>query len=325
MSLQLKFKVTKQRLLWWSVSAIAMIASLIFMLVSQQQIQAPLRPSIDFVGGTKIQIALDCTVEGNCNGPIETADVQAILTAQEIGKSSVQVLGEDKTNLSIRTPKLDLDQREALQTALSDEIGVFDNSTLQIDDVGPTIGRELFVQGMLALIASFFGIVVYLSIRFKLDYALIAILALLHDVLITVGVFSLLGLVIGIEVDSLFLVALLTIIGFSVNDTVVIYDRIRENIDKEQTGSIGDIVDLSVQQTLGRSINTTMTTLLPLVAIFLFGGATLKFFALALIIGFLLGSYSSIFLASTILAWWRGRNGQPPVVTSESVDTSEVA
>lgn len=323
--MQLNLKVTQQRLLWWSLSAIAMVASLIFMVVSQQQIQAPLRPSIDFVGGTKIQIALDCTVEGNCDEPIETADVQAILTAQEIGKSSVQVLGDEQTNLSIRTPKLELDQREALQQALTDEIGVFDNATLQIDDVGPTIGRELFVQGMLALIVSFFGIVVYLSIRFKLDYALIAIAALVHDVSITVGIFSLLGLVLGVEVDSLFLVALLTIIGFSVNDTVVIYDRIRENIDKEQSGDIAAIVDLSVQQTLGRSINTTMTTLLPLIAIFLFGGATLKFFALALIIGFLLGSYSSIFLASTILAWWRGRNGQPPVVTSSSVDTSEAA
>ncbi|AFY37854.1 protein translocase subunit secF [[Leptolyngbya] sp. PCC 7376] len=325
MSLQLKFKVTQQRLLWWSLSAIAMIASVIFMLVSQQQIQAPLRPSIDFVGGTKIQIALDCGVEGNCDEPINTADVQEILTAQNVGKSSVQVLGQDKTNLSIRTQKLELDQRTALQDALNNEIGVFDQETVQIDDVGPTIGRELFIQGMLALIVSFFGIIVYLSIRFKFDYALIAIAALVHDVLITTGIFSLFGLVIGLEVDSLFLVSLLTIIGFSVNDTVVIYDRIRENLDKDQAGDINQVVDLSVQQTLGRSINTTMTTLLPLVAIFLFGGATLKFFALALIIGFLLGSYSSIFLAGPLLAWWRGRNGKPPVITSDSVDVSEAA
>ncbi|WP_216700311.1 protein translocase subunit SecF [[Leptolyngbya] sp. PCC 7376] len=321
----MKFKVTQQRLLWWSLSAIAMIASVIFMLVSQQQIQAPLRPSIDFVGGTKIQIALDCGVEGNCDEPINTADVQEILTAQNVGKSSVQVLGQDKTNLSIRTQKLELDQRTALQDALNNEIGVFDQETVQIDDVGPTIGRELFIQGMLALIVSFFGIIVYLSIRFKFDYALIAIAALVHDVLITTGIFSLFGLVIGLEVDSLFLVSLLTIIGFSVNDTVVIYDRIRENLDKDQAGDINQVVDLSVQQTLGRSINTTMTTLLPLVAIFLFGGATLKFFALALIIGFLLGSYSSIFLAGPLLAWWRGRNGKPPVITSDSVDVSEAA
>ena len=325
MSLQLKLKVTQQRLLWWSLSAIAVIASVIFMVVSQQQIQTPLRPSIDFVGGTKIQIALDCGVEGNCDEPISTADVQAILTEQDIGKSSVQVLGQEKTNISIRTPKLELEQRTALQEALNAEIGVFDPSTLQIDDVGPTIGRELFIQGMLALIVSFFGIIVYLSIRFKFDYAIIAIAALFHDALITTGIFSLLGLVIGLEVDSLFLVALLTIIGFSVNDTVVIYDRIRENLDNDQEGSISDIVDLSVQQTLGRSINTTMTTLLPLLAIFLFGGATLKFFALALIIGFLLGSYSSIFLASTVLAWWRDRDSDSPTVTSESVDTSDVA
>jgi preprotein translocase subunit SecF len=120
-------------------------------------------------------------------------------------------------------------------------------------------------------------------------------------------------------------VALLTIIGFSVNDTVVIYDRIRENLNNEHEGSISEIIDISVQQTLGRSINTTMTTLLPLLGIFLFGGATLKFFALSLIIGFLLGAYSSICVASTLLGWWRTRNGEPPTITRTSLDQPEVS
>ena len=111
----------------------------------------------------------------------------------------------------------------------------------------------------------------------------------------------------GLEADSLFLVSLLTIIGFSVNDTVVIYDRIRENIAASPEKTINEIVDNAVNQTLGRSINTTLTTLLPLVGIFLFGGQTLKFFALALIVGFILGAYSSIFIASTLLAWWRNK------------------
>jgi preprotein translocase subunit SecF len=111
----------------------------------------------------------------------------------------------------------------------------------------------------------------------------------------------------GVEVDSLFLVALLTIIGFSVNDTVVIYDRIRENLEKYPDEPINNVVDDSVNQTLTRSINTTSTTLLPLIAIFFFGGETLKYFALALIIGFVTGAYSSIFISSTLLAWWRNR------------------
>jgi preprotein translocase subunit SecF len=295
------------------------------MLVSQQQIKTPLRPSLDFVGGTKIQVSLDCGVAGNCDQPLDTATVQGVLTGQGLGNSSVQILGQEKTTLSIRTQELTVDQRQALQAALDKEVGVFDPETIQIDTVGPTIGKELFTQGLLALIVSFFGIIVYLSIRFKFDYAFFAIAALFHDVLITTGVFAFLGLVLGVEVDSLFLVSLLTIIGFSVNDTVVIYDRVRENIDEDAAGSIDDIVDVSVQQTFGRSINTTTTTLLPLIAIFLFGGETLKYFALALIVGFVMGAYSSIFVASTLLSWWRSRNGQPPLISSNSVETNGVS
>jgi preprotein translocase subunit SecF len=162
---------------------------------------------------------------------------------------------------------------------------------------------------LLALVISFVGIAVYLGFRFQPDYAAFAIIALLHDVLITVGIFAILGLVLHIEVDSLFIVALLTIVGFSVNDTVVIYDRIRETIQLTGDRSINDIVEDAVNQTLARSINTTLTALLPLTAIFLLGGETLKYFALALIVGFVAGAYSSIFIASTLLAWWRVRSG----------------
>lgn len=148
-----------------------------------------------------------------------------------------------------------------------------------------------------------------MSFRFQLDYALYALLALVHDVLVTVGVFAILGLFLPVEIDSLFVVAILTIIGFSVNDTVVIYDRIRENAAQYPEESFNDVVDISVNQTLTRSINTTLTTLLPLTAIFIFGGETLKYFALALIVGFLAGVYSSIFIASTLLAWGRRFTG----------------
>ena len=222
-----------------------------------------------------------------------------------MSNSTIQLLGNDKQILSVRTKNLNVDERTSLQQALEAKIGKFDPQTTQIDTVGPTIGKELFVSGMLALIVSFFGIIVYLSVRFKFDFALFAIVALFHDVVITAGVFAILGLVWQTEVNSLFLVALLTIIGFSVNDTVVIYDRIRETIVNEPEMAVNEIVDNAVNQTLGRSINTTLTTLLPLVGIFLFGGETLKLFALALIIGFALGAYSSIFIASTLLAWWR--------------------
>lgn len=275
------------------------------MVISLQTFHAPLRPGLDFVGGTKLQLELDCSVAGNCDRPIATGTVRDLLTEQGLEGSTIQVI-EDYT-LSIRTKTLDVEQRTQLQKALNDKIGRFDPETIQIDTVGPTIGRELFAAGLMALIVSFFGIIVYLSVRFQFDYAFFAIVALLHDVLVTAGVFAILGLTTAVEVDSLFLVALLTIVGFSVNDTVVIYDRIRENLSQFPQVSVNEIVDNSVNQTLTRSINTTLTTLLPLLAIFLFGGETLKYFALALIVGFIAGAYSSIFIASTALAWWRKR------------------
>ncbi|MDJ0846530.1 protein translocase subunit SecF [Crocosphaera sp.] len=302
----MQLHIIKWERLWWSISSLIIVGGIIAMIISYTTFNAPLRPSLDFIGGTRLQLQLSCGVAGTCEQPINVGDVRDILAEKDLGNSTIQVL--EGNVLSIRTKTLDVDERTQLQQELNEKIGEFDPETIQIDTVGPTIGQELFESGILALLVSFFGIIVYLSVRFKFDYAFFAIIALLHDVLITAGFFAVLGLVAGVEVDSLFLVALLTIIGFSVNDTVVIYDRIRENTEKYiEELSINDIVENAVNQTLTRSINTSVTTLLPLVAIFLFGGETLKYFALALILGFIAGSYSSIFIASTLLAWWRNR------------------
>jgi preprotein translocase subunit SecF len=248
------------------------------------------------------------------------------LASQGLGSSSIQVVGQDQQGVSIRTKTLNVEERTKLQTALREKIGAFDPKSTQIDTVGPTIGRQLLNSGLIALIVSFAGIMIYLSLRFQFDYAVLAIVALFHDVLIAVGIFSILGLVQGVEVDSLFIVALLTITGFSVNDTVVIYDRIREVLKLNPNQPINSVVDDAVNQTLARSLNTTLTTLLTLFAIFLFGGETLKNFALALIVGFIAGAYSSIFVASTLLSWWRERttNQSQPVsaITSDAIDTS---
>ncbi|MEL6495994.1 MAG: protein translocase subunit SecF [Cyanobacteria bacterium J06623_7] len=314
----MNISITKKRSLWWAISLVAIVVSLAAMIFSFTSLGAPIRPGIDFIGGTRIQIARDCTVAGNCDEPIDTAKVREVLESQELGSSTIQLLGDNKQILSVRTENIDGDRRSELLSSLGASIGAFDNQTVQIDSVGPTIGEELFVSGILALLVAFFGIIVYLSIRFQFDYALFAIAALFHDVIITAGIFAILGLTIGLEADSLFLVSLLTIIGFSVNDTVVIYDRIRENIAANPERSINEIVDNAVNQTLGRSINTTLTTLLPLLGIFLFGGSTLKFFALALIVGFVLGAYSSIFIASTLLAWWRNSKGKQPVAIADT-------
>ncbi|MFN6484168.1 MULTISPECIES: protein translocase subunit SecF [unclassified Nostoc] len=323
----MKLSINKSRSLWWSISAAIIIAGIISMVISWQQpsIRSPLRPGLDFIGGTRLQFVRDCTKPGNCDKPININAVREVAKAQGLGDSSIQLVSENgaENGVLIRSKDLSVDQRTKLQNALSEEIGAFDPQKNQIDSVGPTLGKELFTSGMLALVVSFIGITVYMSFRFQLDYAVFAIIALFHDILITVGAFSILGLVAGIEVDSLFIVALLTITGFSVNDTVVIYDRIRETIKIHPEQPIAEIVDDAVNQTLTRSINTTLTVLLTLSAIFLFGGETLKNFSLALIIGFTMGAYSSIFIASTLLTWWRERRGESQmVVSAESIDTS---
>jgi preprotein translocase subunit SecF len=217
--------------------------------------------------------------------------------------------GEGLYGVSIQTVDLDTEQRATLQATIQEALkssGAVDPQKSQIEKIGPVIGSQLLTSGLTALVISFLGIAVYLGFRFQLDYAVFAIVALLHDVLVTVGAFAWLGLIAGVEVDSLFIVAILTICGFSVNDTVVIYDRIRENLKNAAEGAkLGDLVNSAVNQSLARSLNTTLTTVLPLVAIFIFGGATLKHFALALMIGFLSGVYSSIFNATILFTWWR--------------------
>ena len=315
----MKLNVIQQRSLWWAISGSVIIAGIVAMAISWSQFGAPVKPGLDFIGGTRLQLERDCTADDSvCDDPISTNAVSQVLAAQGLDDSSVQLLGQDGQAIAIRTLDLDVDQRTELQAALEAELGRLDPQTTQIDTVGPVIGERLFAAGMLALIVAFAGITIYLSLRFQFDYAAFALVALFHDVFITLGIFSILGLVLGNEVDSLFIVALLTIVGFSVNDTVVIYDRIRETIKFNPQRHINEIVDDAVNQTLTRSINTTLTTVLTLLAIFLFGGITLKFFSLALIVGFLSGAYSSIFIASTLLAWWRVKSGRAITVADES-------
>ncbi|MBD2777678.1 protein translocase subunit SecF [Iningainema tapete] len=303
----MKFSVIQQQKLWWTISGVMILSGLIAMFISWQQLGAPLRPGLDFTGGTRLQFELNCTQPGNCAKPIDLAQVRSTLAELNLADSSIQLLGTEQQALSIRTKPLNVDQRTKLQTLLSQKVGAFAAEKTQIDTVGPTVGRELFTSGLLSLFVAFAGIGGYLSLRFRSDYALFAIIALFHDIMITLGIFSILGLVLGTEVDSLFVVALLTIAGFSVTDTVVIYDRIRENINLHPTMPIDELVDESVRQSLTRSLNTVFTVLLTLFSLFVFGGETLKNFALALIVGFGMGAYSSIFIASPLLAWWRSR------------------
>lgn len=303
----MKLNLNQQRGLWWTISAALILAGVISMALSWNQYQAPLKPGLDFTGGTRLQLERDCSKPENCKTPIQIAEVRQILDEQKLAESNVQVIGQNAQGVAIRTKDLNQEERTKLTEALTAKLGQLDVEKSQIDTVGPTLGKQLLASGLLALLVSFAAIIVYVSVRFQFDYALFAIVALFHDVLITMGFFSILGLTRGVEVNSLFIVGLLTIIGFSVNDTVVIYDRVRENLKYGAKRSISETVDIAVNQTLGRSINTSLTTGLPLIGIYIFGGETLKDFALTLIVGFAAGAYSSIFIASTLLAWWRQR------------------
>ena len=320
----MRLDVIKNARLYITISTAVILAGIVAMVLSFQQLGSPLRLGIDFTGGSSVTLGLACNA-GNCGKPIDISAVRQAIENKGFTNSVIQLVeGKDLKGVSVRTAHLSTDEREKLKSALTESLkqyGEVDPKKSHIDEVGPAIGQQALRNGLLALALSFSGIGIYLAFRFQLDYATFAIIALFHDMLVTVGAFSILGLTMGVEIDSLFIVSMLTICGFSVNDTVVIYDRIRENVKLDAGASnFNQLVNASVNQTLGRSINTSLTATLPLVAIFLFGGATLRFFSLALIIGFLSGAYSSIFNASILLAWWRSR--QNPKISQPTLEAN---
>ncbi|MGF1575415.1 MAG: protein translocase subunit SecF [Cyanophyceae cyanobacterium] len=293
-----RIDVLSRTKLWFSLSGLVLLVGLTSMAFSLATFGTPLRLGLDFSGGTLLDLRFQ--------EPVTSLEIREVLNTQNLGSSVIQLDQENGQNVLLRMPPLQETERLAVEDALREQVGDYERAL--VETVGPTVGRQILRSGILSVLISFGLIVVYLGLRFQFDYAVFAIVALLHDVALTIGVFALLGLTVGIEVDSLFVVALLTIIGFSVNDTVVIFDRIRENrrlISRKVT--FDHVVNLSLNQTFARSLNTTLTTMLPLVAIAIFGGVTLRSFAVALLVGFALGVYSSIFLAGPLLVWWRGR------------------
>ena len=210
--------------------------------------------------------------------------------------------------ISIRTKFIDKDSdlSEKVTSVVDAE---YENSELiSVSSVGPTMGKELFKNSLIALTLAFLGIVAYLSFRFRLDYALAALLGIFHDVLFVVGMFSIFGLFYNVQIDGLFITALLTVVGFSVHDTIVVFDRIRENLRYySKKMSFAEIVDASVNQTFVRSINTSLTTLLTLGALYFFGGVTTKDFVMAMILGIAIGTYSSIFFSSILIEFWNDK------------------
>jgi preprotein translocase subunit SecF len=301
----MKLEISKTKNLYFALSSAFIGVGIIAMIISQITLGAPLRLGLDFTGGTLVQLRFTPKAP-------DPTKVRAVV--DKLGITSIQQIeSQDGKSQSIALRTKTLPQPERLKLIADIKAGLGQAELERVESVGPTLGQELLGNGVLAIFISLIGILGYLAIRFQFDYAVCAAIALIHDVLVTLGVFSILGLVFKIEADTLFVVAMLTIIGFSVQDTVVVYDRIRENLKFiSRKRPFPEIVDDSVNQTLARSINTTVTALLVLLPLCLFGGENIRYFALALILGFISGTYSSIFNASALLIWWRERQAATP-------------
>jgi preprotein translocase SecF subunit len=278
----LYFNIVKKRYWWFALSLLFIIPGIISLFLQG------LNLGIDFTGGTMLDITFNKTVT-------QTAVSD---TLKSVGLEGSVQLSNGDTEALIRTVALEEDQRNSLLSALQEQVGDFDKNTLKEDKVGAAIGKELTQNAFWALLIACGLMIAYISIRFQFVYAISGIIALLHDLLLTVGIFSLFRW----QIDSSFIAAILTIFGYSINDTVVIFDRVRENEARMRRGdSYEDMVDKSVWQTMRRSINTVVTVLIALLAVFILGGESTRVFALAMLIGVFSGAYSSIFNASQIL------------------------
>ena len=303
--------VVKFRWLWLSISAILLIpcvAAIIYLMATQAN-HAPVKLGIDFTGGTILQYAIKGDVTVSDVGKIRDDMMKEGFTTpivQNINNAGVE--GQDngiKNIISVKTGFIEDKTGETTNTVTNIVSKYVDSPELvQPTSVGPSLGSELLKNSMIALLLAFIGIVIYISLRFKTDYALITLLSLAHDALFVIGVFAIMSIFSNVYVDALFITAVLTVVGFSVHDTIVVFDRVRENnrfLAKKYT--FNEIVNASVNQTLARSLNTSLTTLLTLGALYFFGGSTTKEFILAMILGIIVGTYSSIFFASVLLAW----------------------
>ena len=277
---------------------LAFIASLVAIAVSILSLLFHGGPNlgIDFAGGTLVQVQFSKETSVN--------EVREALGTVDLGSSSIQRFGSKAENeYLIKTEKSSSEVKglsSSIGEALANRFGQDNFELRKVEVVGPKVGSDLRKKGILAMFYAMIGILIYITLRFELRYALGAIIALIHDVTITVGIFSLLGK----EFTLPIIAALLTIIGYSLNDTIVVFDRIRENLKKVRKQSLGNVINSSVNETLSRTVLTSLTTLIVVAALYFLGGAVIHDFAFALIVGILVGTYSSIFIASpTILAW----------------------
>lgn len=282
-----------KRRIWYAISLIIIIPGLISLFTHG------LRLGIDFKGGQTLEV----------RGTVQQSDIQSLSNQLKLQDLSTVTAGND-TQIRYRdeaAPSVQQANHQRLSRYLADH----GHQEVSFQDVGPSVSASITRNALIAVTLAALAIVLYIAFAFRnipppmssWNFGVAAIIAMLHDALLLIGVFSLLGVFFKVEVDSLFVTAVLTVIGFSVHDTIVVFDRIRENLRRER-GDFAFIVNKSIQETLARSINTSLTVLLTLLALYLFGGESIKLFVLALLVGIASGTYSSIFNASPILVTW---------------------
>jgi preprotein translocase subunit SecF len=291
------FKIIQKRKLWFTISGLVIVPGIIFICLGG------LKLNIDFTGGTLWQLKFES------NRPAAT-ELQTKLEAADLRDVTVQPLGEN--GMAVRLQPIDNAKRTSVLEQLKQDYATIQEESFET--IGPTIGKELLSKSITAMIMVLLGIVLYISWAFRKIsrtstisgwvMGVSATIALAHDVLVLLGVFAILGYFFNVEIGALFVTALLTVLGFSVHDTIVVFDRVRENVVHDTRQDFETVVNDSVNQTLARSLNTSLTTLFVLTALYLFGGESIKWFVLAMIIGITTGTYSSIFNASPLLVVW---------------------
>ncbi len=283
-----------KRAWFYLISLAVILPGVVFLIIGQG-----LRPGIDFTGGSTLTLQFEAEVD--------QTDLRDRLAAEGHQDATLQRL-DDRT-FFIRTRELNDNAKTVLVDALEVRLSPDGITELSFDLVSPIIASETVMNAMYAVIAASIGIFIYVWWAFRnvpspFRYGVAAIIALIHDTIIVIGIFAILGVLLDMEVGTMFLVAILTVIGYSVNDTIVVFDRIRENVSIHPNRQLSEVVNLSISETIGRSLNTSLTLMVTLLALFLFGGSTIREFLLVLLIGVVAGTYSSIAIASQALISW---------------------
>lgn len=289
--------IVKNRKWFYAVSLIVILPGILALFIWG----LPLGP--DFTGGTLIEVKFTKNISK------EEVIKSAVTKGIEIGETGVQTTAEN--TYLLRTNPLDDEQTSKLTETLKSKDANL--AVLRKETIGPTIGQELLRRSLLAIAVASVLIVIYIAYAFRSvpkpasswRFGTCAIIALLHDVLVLFGTFAILGHFFSVEIDALFVTAALTVIGFSVHDTIVVFDRVRENLNKSSYKTFEETVQHSIMQTITRSINTSLTVILVLLALLLFGGVSIRWFVAALLLGIISGTYSSVFNAAPLLVTWQ--------------------